>query len=120
MQDTAGPATRRTVWEHWDAMPLYGRIAGGLACGLLLGVVLRQLIAASHDGETLHRAAQGLVKLLGSLAPLILRLLGALAPPLILVAVIRALLTTHIPKRVVGRIAYLLVLNTVVAILIGL
>ena len=51
---------------------------------------------------------------------LVLRLLGALAPVLILVAVIRALLTIELKGSIGFRIAWLLVLNTVVAIVIGL
>jgi len=50
----------------------------------------------------------------------ILQLLSALAPPLILVAVIHVLLTTDITGRVAGRLAWLLFLNTTVAILIGM
>lgn len=84
-------------------MPLYARIAGGLVLGLFAGLIL-----GKHAGP------------LDIPSKLVLRLLGALAPPLILVAVIRALLTTHIPGRIAGRLIYLLVLNTVVAIVIGL
>ena len=53
-------------------------------------------------------------------AKLLLRLLGALAPPLILVAVIRALLQVELKGQIGLRIARLLLLNTLVAILIGL
>ena len=51
---------------------------------------------------------------------LILRLLGALAPPLILVAVVHALLTAEIRGAVAWRMGWLLISNTVVAILVGL
>lgn len=50
----------------------------------------------------------------------ILQLLGALAPPLILVAVTHVLMTTQISGKTAGRLAGLLFLNTLVAILIGL
>ncbi|MEO6601782.1 MAG: dicarboxylate/amino acid:cation symporter, partial [Polyangiaceae bacterium] len=53
-------------------------------------------------------------------ARLILRLLGALAPPLILMAVVHALLTAEIRGAVAWRMGWLLLSNTVVAILIGL
>jgi Na+/H+-dicarboxylate symporter len=53
-------------------------------------------------------------------ARLILRLLGAIAPPLVLIAVMRALLGATIHGKVAGRMFFLLALNTVVAILIGL
>jgi len=51
---------------------------------------------------------------------LILQLLGALAPPLILVAVTHVLITTEISGRTAGRLALLLLLNTTVAIVIGM
>lgn len=57
---------------------------------------------------------------LNTIAILILRLLGAIAPPLILVAVIRALMTANVQGRLARRLIFLLVLNTLVAILIGL
>ncbi len=50
----------------------------------------------------------------------ILQLLGALAPPLILVAVTHVLMTTQISGRTAGRLAVLLLINTTVAIVIGL
>src|SRR5690349_14845059 len=50
---------------------------------------------------------------------IILRLLGAIAPPLILVAVIRALITANVRGRLAGKLFFLLILNTTVAILIG-
>jgi DAACS family dicarboxylate/amino acid:cation (Na+ or H+) symporter len=53
-------------------------------------------------------------------ANMILRLLGAIAPPLILVAVMRALLGADVRGRLAGRMFYLLALNTLVAIFIGL
>jgi Na+/H+-dicarboxylate symporter len=50
----------------------------------------------------------------------ILQLLGALAPPLILIAVTHVLMTTQITGKRAGRLAFLLLLNTTVAIIIGL
>lgn len=50
----------------------------------------------------------------------ILQLLGALAPPLILMAVVHVLMTSDIPKSSVAKLAGLLLLNTCVAIMIGL
>ncbi len=43
-----------------------------------------------------------------------------IAPPLILIAVTRAILTAEIKSRLAGRLIFLLALNTVVAIIIGL
>ena len=87
----------------WSGTPLYLRILAGLALGVLCGLLL---------GE---RAA-----VLEIPSRLILRLLGALAPPLILMAVIQALLKAHIGGRRGARLISLLILNTLVAIGIGL
>jgi DAACS family dicarboxylate/amino acid:cation (Na+ or H+) symporter len=53
-------------------------------------------------------------------ARIILRLLGAIAPPLILVAVSRALLGANVRGRLAGKMFFLLALNTIVAIFVGL
>jgi len=71
----------------------------GMACGLALG----------PSAKILDWAAQ-----------IILRVLGALAPALILVAVVRAIMTAEIRGRIALRMAGLLILNTTVAILVGL
>jgi DAACS family dicarboxylate/amino acid:cation (Na+ or H+) symporter len=51
---------------------------------------------------------------------MILRLLGAIAPPLILIAVSRALLGANVRGKLAGKMFFLLFLNTVVAIFVGL
>src|SRR5947208_2744271 len=51
---------------------------------------------------------------------LLLRLLGALAAPLVLVAVVQALMQAQIPKGSGVKLVSLLLFNTTVAILIGL
>jgi Na+/H+-dicarboxylate symporter len=51
---------------------------------------------------------------------LVLRLLGALAPPLVLAAIVNALINADIRGRMAGKLMGLLILNTLVAILIGL
>ena len=89
-----------TRWRKW---PLYGRILGALLIGVLLGVVL---------------GPRALVFELP--AKIILQLLGALAPPLILIAVTHVLMTTEIKGKTALRLGGLLILNTVVAICIGL
>ena len=94
---------RRGLLARWHRTPLYTRIIGALVLGLLIGALF---------GE---RAA-----FLAVPSRLILRLLGALAPPLILFAVIHVLMTSQIKGRVAGRLIWLLVLNTLVAISIGL
>jgi DAACS family dicarboxylate/amino acid:cation (Na+ or H+) symporter len=58
--------------------------------------------------------------LLETPSKLVLRLLGALAAPLILLAVIQALMHAQLPRGSGLRLFRLLLLNTVVAILIGL
>jgi Na+/H+-dicarboxylate symporter len=88
---------------RWQRLPLYGRILVALAFGVIAGVVL------GPRAEVLTFPAR-----------LILRLLGALAPPLILFAILQSLLTTKIGAGTTFRLARLLLLNTTVAILIGL
>ena len=51
---------------------------------------------------------------------LVLRLLGALAPPLILAAIVHTFMTTHLGGPLAMRLPRLLLLNTFVAILVGL
>src|SRR3954452_20243852 len=88
---------------RWDAIPLYVRILVALVIGALTGLLL---------GE------RALVFEIPS--KVILQLLGALAPPLILVAVTHVLMTTEISGKTAGRLAGLLLLNTTVAIVIGM
>jgi Na+/H+-dicarboxylate symporter len=88
---------------RWSAIPLYARILIALVLGLVTGVLL---------GE---RAIYFEVP-----SRVILQLLGALAPPLILIAVTHVIMTTEIAGKMAGRLAILLLLNTTVAILIGL
>ncbi len=97
------PRAQHTWYHHWAAIPLYMRIVAGLLLGAIAGMLLGPRAA--------HLALP---------SQILLRLLGAVAPPLILIAVIRAVMSANIGGRVAGRIAYLLILNTVVAILIGL
>lgn len=87
----------------WTDLPLYLRIVIGLVLGLIVGVVV---------GPS--------AKVLDWPARLILRVLGAIAPALILVAVVRALITAEVHGRLALRMAGLLVLNTLTAILVGL
>jgi Na+/H+-dicarboxylate symporter len=94
---------RRGLFARWHRTPLYLRIIGALILGVIVGVVLGPRAAA-----------------LALPSKLILRLLGALAPPLILIAVIQALMTAQIQGKIARRLVGLLVLNTLVAIAIGL
>jgi Na+/H+-dicarboxylate symporter len=85
-------------------MPLYVKIAIALALGVAAGELLPVRFAQALDVP----------------AKMILRLLGAIAPPLILVAVMRALLGANVKGRLAGKLFFLLVLNTLVAIFVGL
>ena len=89
--------------SRWHNTPLYLRILAALALGLVVGIVFGKSAGS-----------------LGLPSQLILRLLSALAPPLILIAVIQALMKAEIKGRTAGKLAFLLILNTTVAITIGL
>jgi len=93
----------RGPWQRWTAIPLYVRIVAALLLGALIGTLLGAQAAA-----------------LAVPAKLILRLLSAIAPPLILLAIVRALVNAELPRGTAPRIAGLLLLNTLVAIFIGL
>jgi DAACS family dicarboxylate/amino acid:cation (Na+ or H+) symporter len=100
-QPDSRPARGLAAW--WTSTPLYLRILGALGLGLLVGVVLGPSAAG-----------------LATPAKLILRLLAAIAPPLILLAIVRALVHAELPRGTAPRLVALLLLNTTVAILIGL
>ena len=85
-------------------IPLYVRIAIALAFGVVAGLLLPASWAPHFDVP----------------ARIILRLLGAIAPPLILIAVSRALLGANVRGKLAGKMFFLLFLNTVVAIFVGL
>jgi Na+/H+-dicarboxylate symporter len=88
---------------RWHAIPLYLRILAGVILGVIVGLVL------GKHAQPLEIPSK-----------LVLRMLGALAPPLILLAVVQALMHAKIPRGSGLRLFSLLLLNTVVAILIGL
>jgi Na+/H+-dicarboxylate symporter len=102
MSDVA-PEASPSALGWWTRLPLYARILVGLVLGVITGLLL---------GPSAH--------VLELPARLILRLLGALAPPLILVAVVHALLTAEIRGVVAWRLGRLLLLNTLTAIIVGL
>jgi DAACS family dicarboxylate/amino acid:cation (Na+ or H+) symporter len=96
-------SARRGLWGRWVGVPLYLRILGALAIGLATGVVL------GPDAGGLAIPAR-----------LVLRLLSTIAPPLILFAILRALITAELPRGTAPRLVRLLLLNTLVAIMIGM
>ncbi|MGD9545718.1 MAG: dicarboxylate/amino acid:cation symporter [Methylocystis sp.] len=91
------------VLAWWRDTPLYLRILGAVALGLAVGVALGDQAAA-----------------LETPAKLVLRILGALAPPLILLAIMQALMRAHLGGQQALRLVTLLVTNTLVAIGVGL
>jgi Na+/H+-dicarboxylate symporter len=101
--DTADAASASGAFAWWRRMPLYARILLGLVLGVIAGVVL------GPAAKPLEWPAR-----------IVLRVLGALAPVLILVAVVRAIMTAEVHGRMALKMAALLVLNTVTAILVGL
>jgi DAACS family dicarboxylate/amino acid:cation (Na+ or H+) symporter len=104
---TSGEAEQgRSLWQRWHALPLYLRILVGVILGLIAGVALR--------GKPEVAAAFGIP------SKLVLQLLAALASPLIFLAVVQTLIHAEIPGKDGRRLVGLLILNTTVAILIGL
>ncbi len=83
--------------------PLYGRIIIGVILGVATGLLL--------GNQAAFLAVPG---------KLVLRLLGALAPPLILAAIVHTFMTTHLGGPLAVRLPRLLLMNTLVAITIGL
>ncbi|NOU20763.1 MAG: dicarboxylate/amino acid:cation symporter [Methyloglobulus sp.] len=92
-----------TLFAGWNRWPLYCQILLALLLGIVVGA------AWGEDAAVLSLPAK-----------LILRLLGALAPPLILAAIVHTLMTAEFGGRDSLKLVRLLILNTLVAILIGL
>jgi DAACS family dicarboxylate/amino acid:cation (Na+ or H+) symporter len=112
------PSDGGGIWHLWHATPLYLRILAGCGLGVLVGLFLGQRIplAFFRDLQPLLPLAEGLA----IPSQLVLRLLGALAAPLILLAVIQAIMHAQFPRGSGMKLVSLLLLNTLVAILIGL
>ena len=114
-QDTPNsPGPLGRAFAAYDRIPLYLRIVAGLVLGVVVGTAMY-----SSGGEKVPwvvRTAGGM----DLFAKYVIQFLAALAPPLILLAVMRALMTARIEGRQGGYMVFLLVLNTLVAILVGL
>src|SRR5687768_6679698 len=93
-----------TAMKSLLRVPLYLRIVIALGLGVLAGLLVPAALAPHLDIP----------------ARMILRLLGAIAPPLILVAVSRALIGANVRGKLAGKMFFLLALNTMVAIFVGL
>ncbi len=98
---TATPSVNLISW--WQNIPLYARIVIALVLGLMVGLML--------GSEAAVLAVPG---------KLVLRLLGALAPALILAAIVHTFMTTNLSGPLAVRLPWLLLLNTLVAITVGL
>lgn len=97
----------------WQRVPLYMRIIIALILGAIVGYAMRISIA---DTTELANRAGGFKDVSG----MILALLRALATPLILLAILHALLSAQIGGPTARRMIFLLATNTAAAILIGL
>jgi len=87
-----------------------------LSVQIVLAIVLGVAV-----GCLLHGSEQaGLLDLLSWPPTLVLKALKAIATPLILLAVLNAFLSSDIPPKTASRLAFLLLSNTLAAILIGL
>jgi len=87
----------------WQRIPLYVRILIALILGVVTGLALGE--------QSSFLAVPG---------KLVLRLLGALAPALILAAIVHTFMTTQLGGPLAVRLPRLLLLNTLVAIMVGL
>ena len=95
------PGTGFAAW--YRRTPLYVRILAALVLGLVVGEM-----------------AGAKAQFLKPFSDIVLQLLRLLATPLIFIAVVHALLKAEVTGRSAGRLAFLLLSNTVAAILIGL
>src|SRR5258706_15075784 len=93
----------RGVLGLYNRTPLYVRILIALALGALVGKWMGPGAARFKP-----------------FSDIVLQLLKLLATPLIFVAVVHALLKAHGTGKTAARLAWLLMSNTVVAILVGL
>jgi Na+/H+-dicarboxylate symporter len=116
------PNVSSSLLARWQAMPLYVRIVLGCVLGVLVGGVIYLLDARfAHWGEPYDRwTAERMVLPLEIPGKLVLRILGALAVPLVFMAIVQALMHAELPKGSAGRLIRLLLLNTLVAISLGL
>ena len=112
-QPAAGPL-------GWYArVPLYAKIVIGMITGALLGKLLGHVIAYSPNPIHKERAVNTL-KALKALASTVLQLLQLLATPLVFIAVIHAIVKAQGSGKSAARLLWLVMSNTVMAILVGL
>src|SRR5882724_3799960 len=100
MESTDQPYAKGNAYTR---IPLYLRIIAGLILGVILGTVLMQ---AAPDRANPPLWVANTTASLDTAAKLLLRLLNMIAPPLILIAVVRALITAEIKGRQAGRLMF--------------
>jgi DAACS family dicarboxylate/amino acid:cation (Na+ or H+) symporter len=93
---TTEPQGKRGIPMHWRVV-----------AAMLLGVLV---------GPWLGKSAVGL----GTLGAVTIQLIKAVATPLLFLAITRAIVTTHVQARAIGRMAMIALLNVSIAITIGL
>jgi Na+/H+-dicarboxylate symporter len=98
------------LMARWHHTPLYVRILGAMVLGVGVGLLL------GARPEFMGISSKAVLEGFAIPSKLVLRVLGALAPALILLAITRALISAKFEPRLFR----LLVLNTLVAILVGL
>ncbi len=103
------------IWGWYQRTPLYVRIAVALVMGIGVGLAMGGPDATVFNLPFGPKPAD-----FKPIADLVLKLLGALATPLIFCALTHALLTAQVTGRAFLRMLALLMMNTVVAILVGL
>lgn len=103
LESTTTFTSQTGLVARWQQIPLYGRIVIGVILGVAAGLALGSQAA-----------------FLATPGKLVLRLLGALAPPLILAAIVHTFMTTHLGGPLASRLPRLLLMNTLVAITVGL
>ena len=89
--------------SFWTRTPLYARILVALTLGMITGLIIGPRVAWMKE-----------------ISGMVLSLLRALATPLILLAILHALLRTEIGGKMARRMGVYLVTNTLAAICIGL
>ncbi len=117
----AATSPKRGLWAAWTRTPLYLRMIAAVMIGSLVGLAIQKYVG-SLDLEPAEAAqkTKTIAAYFGQPASLILRLLATIASPLILFAVIHALVSTNIRGRAGALLVWLLLTNTLVAIGIGL
>ena len=108
-QHTVSPISEPKKKRRWQA-PLYLRVLIGALLGALFGILFgsEKIVFSLTNND------------LGQLGLLVIRLLKALAVPLILFAILDALLRTRISGRQGGKLVAICLVNVSVAFVIGL